>query len=111
MSTCCPWSISRRAWGTVFSPGTIDSFVGDRHVRIFAKTVSVENNDYDFLRKSFCCAADLLSLRRALATGRRTKALCCLQSAAALHVGLKACCYAVPATSRLPGRAKTDVVS
>lgn len=42
----------------------IDSIAVDRHVRTFAKTVGVENNDYHFLRKSFCCAADLLSLPR-----------------------------------------------
>lgn len=42
----------------------IDSIAVDRHVRSFAKTVGVQNNDYHFLRKSFCCAADLLSLPR-----------------------------------------------
>ncbi|MCG5076256.1 hypothetical protein [Paraburkholderia tagetis] len=42
----------------------IDSIAVDRHVRTFAKTVGVENDDYHFLRKSFCCAADLLSLPR-----------------------------------------------
>ena len=42
----------------------IDSIAVDRHVRTFAKTVGVENADYHFLRKSFCCAADLLSLPR-----------------------------------------------
>lgn len=42
----------------------IDSIAVDRHVRTFAKTAGVENDDYHFLRKSFCCAADLLSLRR-----------------------------------------------
>ncbi|WP_232443835.1 hypothetical protein [Burkholderia ubonensis] len=42
----------------------IDSIAVDRHVRKFAKTVGVENDDYHFLRKSFCCAADLLSLPR-----------------------------------------------
>ncbi|KVD59099.1 hypothetical protein [Burkholderia ubonensis] len=42
----------------------IDSIAVDRHVRTFAKTVGVKNNDYHFLRKSFCCAADLLSLPR-----------------------------------------------
>lgn len=42
----------------------IDSIAVDRHVRTFAKTVGVENADYQFLRKSFCCAADLLSLPR-----------------------------------------------
>ena len=42
----------------------IDSIAVDRHVRTFAKAVGVENNDYHFLRKSFCCAADLLSLPR-----------------------------------------------
>lgn len=42
----------------------IDSIAVDRHVRTFAKTVGVENDDYHFLRKSFCSAADLLSLPR-----------------------------------------------
>jgi hypothetical protein len=42
----------------------IDSIAVDRHVRSFAKKVGVENNDYHFLRKSFCCAADLLELPR-----------------------------------------------
>lgn len=42
----------------------MDSIAVDRHVRTFAKTVGVENDDYYFLRKSFCCAADLLSLPR-----------------------------------------------
>ncbi len=42
----------------------IDSIAIDRHVRSFAKRVGVENDDYFFLRKSFCCAADLLTLPR-----------------------------------------------
>lgn len=42
----------------------IDSIAVDRHVRNFAKTVGVENNDYHFLRRSFCYAADLLELPR-----------------------------------------------
>lgn len=42
----------------------IDSIAVDRHVRTFAKTVGVENKDYQFLRRSFCCAADLLELPR-----------------------------------------------
>lgn len=42
----------------------IDSIAVDRHVRTFAKKVGVENDDYHFLRKSFCCAADLLELPR-----------------------------------------------
>lgn len=42
----------------------IDSIAVDRHVRTFAKTAGVENNDYDFLRRSFGCAADLLELPR-----------------------------------------------
>jgi hypothetical protein len=42
----------------------IDSIAVDRHVRAFAKMVGVKNDDYHFLRKSFCCAADLLSLPR-----------------------------------------------
>lgn len=42
----------------------IDSIAIDRHVRAFARQVGVENDDYHFLRKSFCCAADLLALPR-----------------------------------------------
>lgn len=42
----------------------IDSIAVDRHVRSFAKKAGVENDDYLFLRKSFCCAADLLTLPR-----------------------------------------------
>jgi hypothetical protein len=42
----------------------IDSIAVDRHVRSFAKRAGVENNDYLFLRKSFCCAADLLTIQR-----------------------------------------------
>ncbi len=42
----------------------IDSIAVDRHVRTFAKAVGVETRDYHFLRKSFCCAADLLSIPR-----------------------------------------------
>ncbi|WP_421911266.1 hypothetical protein [Marinobacter sp.] len=42
----------------------IDSVAVDRHVRTFAKVVGVDNDDYHFLRASFCYAADLLSLRR-----------------------------------------------
>lgn len=42
----------------------VESIAVDRHVRNFAKAVGVENNDYYFLRRSFCCAADLLELPR-----------------------------------------------
>lgn len=42
----------------------IDSFAVDRHVRAFAKRAGVEDEDYDFLHHVFCCAADLLSVRR-----------------------------------------------
>lgn len=42
----------------------IESIAVDRHVRTFARRVGVENDDYYFLRKSFCCAADLLALSR-----------------------------------------------
>lgn len=42
----------------------IDSIAVDRHVRTFAKAIGVENDDYHFLRASFCYAADLLSLPR-----------------------------------------------
>lgn len=42
----------------------IDSIAVDRHVRAFARAVGVKNENYHFLRESFCCAADLLSLPR-----------------------------------------------
>lgn len=42
----------------------IDSVAVDRHVRTFAKRVGVVEEDYDFLRNVFCCAADLLSVSR-----------------------------------------------
>ncbi|WP_415754416.1 hypothetical protein [Pseudomonas leptonychotis] len=42
----------------------LDSIAVDRHVRSFAKAAGVENDDYLFLRRSFCYAADLLSLPR-----------------------------------------------
>lgn len=42
----------------------IDSIAVDRHVRSFATAVGIEKGDYQFLRESFCCAADLLSLPR-----------------------------------------------
>lgn len=42
----------------------IDSIAVDRHVRTFAKAIGVKNDDYHFLRESFCFAADLLSLSR-----------------------------------------------
>ena len=42
----------------------IDSIAVDRHVRTFAKKVGVETDDYYFLRRSFCYAADLLSVSR-----------------------------------------------
>jgi hypothetical protein len=42
----------------------IDSIAVDRHVRTFARHVGVDNDDYHFLRRSFCCAADLLALSR-----------------------------------------------
>lgn len=42
----------------------LDTIAVDRHVRAFAKAVSVNNDDYKFLRESFCYAADLLSLPR-----------------------------------------------
>ncbi|MDK4733948.1 hypothetical protein [Rhizobium sp. CNPSo 3490] len=42
----------------------LDSVAVDRHVRTFARRVGVLNDDYDFLRSVFCCAADLLSLSR-----------------------------------------------
>ncbi|MGV1959783.1 hypothetical protein [Agrobacterium sp. 22-222-1] len=42
----------------------LDSVAVDRHVRTFARRVGVNNDDYDFLKSVFCCAADLLSLSR-----------------------------------------------
>ncbi|NTE84957.1 hypothetical protein G6M12_25750 [Agrobacterium tumefaciens] len=42
----------------------LDSVAVDRHVRTFARRVGVVNEDYDFLKSVFCCAADLLSLSR-----------------------------------------------
>lgn len=42
----------------------IDAIAVDRHVRSFAKTVGIHNSDYHFLRRSFCCAADLLEIPR-----------------------------------------------
>lgn len=42
----------------------IDSIAVDRHVRAFARAAGVENDDYYFLRRAFCFAADLLSLPR-----------------------------------------------
>lgn len=42
----------------------IDSIAVDRHVRRFAKMAGVTNDNYHFLRSSFCNAADLLSLPR-----------------------------------------------
>ncbi len=42
----------------------LDSVAVDRHVRTFAKRVGVMEEDYDFLRSVFCCAADLLSVSR-----------------------------------------------
>ncbi|OQP88172.1 hypothetical protein BTR14_01570 [Rhizobium rhizosphaerae] len=41
-----------------------DSIAVDRHIRTFAKRVGVLEDDYDFLKSVFCCAADLLSLPR-----------------------------------------------
>lgn len=42
----------------------LDSVAVDRHVRTFARRVGVVNEDYDFLKSVFCCAADLLSVSR-----------------------------------------------
>ncbi len=42
----------------------IDSIAVDRHIRSFATRVGVEKGNYQFLKKVFCCAADLLSLAR-----------------------------------------------
>lgn len=42
----------------------IDSIAVDRHIRTFAQNAGVKYSDYDFLHKSFCSAADLLSISR-----------------------------------------------
>ncbi|MCU7926630.1 MAG: hypothetical protein KZQ97_09310 [Candidatus Thiodiazotropha sp. (ex Dulcina madagascariensis)] len=42
----------------------IDSIAVDRHVRAFAKRVGVTNDDYYYLQKVFCYAADLLEVPR-----------------------------------------------
>ncbi|MBQ2262456.1 MAG: hypothetical protein II336_13920 [Loktanella sp.] len=42
----------------------LDTVAVDRHVRTFAKRVGVMEDDYDFLKTVFCCAADLLSVSR-----------------------------------------------
>jgi hypothetical protein len=42
----------------------INSIAVDRHVRNFAYQAGVVNSDYQFLRKSFCCAADLMAMPR-----------------------------------------------
>ena len=42
----------------------VESIAIDRHVRAFARSAGVENDDYSFLKNSFCCAADLLELPR-----------------------------------------------
>lgn len=42
----------------------LDFIAVDRHVRAFAMSAGVENRDYHFLRRAFCCAADFLLLGR-----------------------------------------------
>lgn len=42
----------------------IESIAVDRHVRSFARAAGLVNEEYDYLKKSFCFAADLLSLPR-----------------------------------------------
>jgi hypothetical protein len=42
----------------------IESIAVDRHIRTFAARAGVCENDYDFLKHSFCFAADLLSISR-----------------------------------------------
>ncbi|MEJ2612939.1 MAG: hypothetical protein P8179_23485 [Candidatus Thiodiazotropha sp.] len=42
----------------------IDSIAVDRHVRAFAKRAGVTNDDYYYLQKVFCYAADLLEVPR-----------------------------------------------
>lgn len=42
----------------------IESIAVDRHIRTFAVRAGVNRDDYDFLKSTFCCAADLLSISR-----------------------------------------------
>ncbi|NOI94336.1 MULTISPECIES: hypothetical protein [Vibrio] len=42
----------------------IDSVAVDRHIRTFAQEAGIVQKDYEFLHKSFCSAADLLSISR-----------------------------------------------
>lgn len=42
----------------------VESIAVDRHIRTFAKLVDIHENDYNYLKKIFCFAADLLSISR-----------------------------------------------
>lgn len=42
----------------------IDSIAVDRHIKTFAAKAGLRDSDYDFLKLSFCFAADLLSISR-----------------------------------------------
>lgn len=42
----------------------LDLIAVDRHVRAFAASAGVKNQDYHFLSWAFCCAADFLLLKR-----------------------------------------------
>ncbi len=42
----------------------IESIAVDRHIRTFAVRAGVNNSKYEFLKNSFCFAADLLSISR-----------------------------------------------
>lgn len=42
----------------------IDSIAVDRHIKTFAAKAGLLENDYEFLKLSFCFAADLLSISR-----------------------------------------------
>lgn len=42
----------------------IESIAVDRHIRTFAIRAGVIIDDYNFLKNTFCCAADLLSISR-----------------------------------------------
>lgn len=42
----------------------IESIAVDRHVRAFARSAGIRNAEYGFLKDSFCCAADLMSIPR-----------------------------------------------
>ncbi len=42
----------------------VESIAVDRHIKTFARNAGIPDSDYDFLKSSFCFAADLLSISR-----------------------------------------------